>query len=71
MYLCNFHEVKSLKAFPPLEKIVPDCKQQQKLHTLFRQQMAAKTVFMSESVSREDFYIERTQTCDHGEGRRN
>jgi len=32
MYQCNFHKVKSLKAFLPPEKIVPDCEQQQKLH---------------------------------------
>jgi len=34
MYQCNFHEVKSLKGFLPLEKIVPDREQQQKLHLL-------------------------------------
>jgi len=33
--------------------------------------MATKTLFMSESVGREDFYIEKTQTCKHRKARRN
>jgi len=52
--MCNFHEVKSLKAFLPLEKIVPHREQQQRSNVWYQICMKAQIKNIGTAVLRID-----------------